>query len=156
MADAFAGRAVSLVRVQALAHNAGMRALKQLNHLGSAVLLAVVVMLAAILLLHSGGLVVDWKPKTTPYRLVSNPFIGWALVLVLGAWLLWIRKGPPLAQCVVALLLVGFVWGLAAVSALLWDAFLSPVLVCAALPVQLAAISTLRSLVNERGVAPPG
>ncbi len=133
-----------------------MRALKQLNHLGSAVLLAVVVMLAAILLLHSAGVVVDWKPKTTPYRLVSNPFIGWALVLVLGAWLLWIRKGPPLAQCVVALLLVGFVWGLAAVCALFWDAFLSPVLACAVLPVQHAAISTLRSLAQERGVAPPG
>lgn len=140
---------------QGSAHNARMRAMKQLNHLGSAVLLAVVVMLAAILLLHSGGLVVDWKPKTTPYRLVSNPFIGWALVLVLGAWLLLIRKGPPLAQCVVALLLVGFVWGLAAVTALFWDAFLSPVLVFAVLPVQLAAISTLRSLLQERGAAPP-
>ena len=127
--------------------------MKLLNHLGSAVLLAVVVMLAAILLLHSGGLVVDWKPKTTPYRLVSNPFIGWSLVLVLGVWLWWIRKGPPLAQCVAALLLVGFVWGLAAVTALFWDAFLSPVLVFAVLPVQLAAISTLRSLLQERGSA---
>ena len=38
---------------QGSAHNARMRAMKQLNHLGSAVLLAVVVMLAAILLLHS-------------------------------------------------------------------------------------------------------
>jgi hypothetical protein len=129
--------------------------MKQLNHLGSAVLLAVVVILAAILLLHSAGVVVDWKPKTTPYRLVSNPFIGWALVLVLGAWLLWIRKGPPLAQCVVALLLVGFVWGLAAVFALFWDAFLSPVLVFAALPVQHAAIGTLRSLLHERGSGAP-
>lgn len=74
-------------------------------------------------------------------------------MLVLGAWLLLIRKGPPLAQCVVALLLVGFVWGLAAVTALFWDAFLSPVLVFAVLPVQLAAISTLRSLLQERGAA---
>ena len=130
--------------------------MKQLNHLGSAVLLAVVVMLAAILLLHSGGLVGDWKPKTTPYRLVNNPFIGWSLVVVLGAWLLLIRKGPPLAQCVVALLLVGFVWGLAAVTALFWDAFLSPVLVFSVLPVQHAAISTLRSLLHERGAAAPG
>lgn len=146
----------ALARAWARAHNDQMPAMKQLNHLGSAVLLAVVVMLAAILLLHSAGVVVDWKPKTTPYRLVSNPFIGWSLVLVLGAWLLWIRKGPPLAQCVVALLLVGFVWGLAAVCALFWDAFLSPVLACAVLPVQHAAISTLRSLVHERGVAPPG
>lgn len=140
---------------QGSAHNARMRAMKQLNHLGSAVLLAVVVMLAAILLLHSGGLVVDWKPKTTPYRLVSNPFIGWSLVLVLGAWLWWIRKGPPLAQCAAALLLVGFVWGLAAVTALFWDAFLSPVLVFAVLPVQLAAISTLRSLLEGRGSGAP-
>lgn len=138
---------------QGSAHNARMRIMKQLNHLGSAVLLAVVVMLAAILLLYRAGVMVDWKPKTMPFRLISNPFIGWSLVLVLGAWLLLIRKGPLLAQCVTALLLVGFVFGLAAVTALFWDAFLSPILVFAVLPVQLAAISTLRSLVHERGVA---
>ncbi|AYM96782.1 hypothetical protein EAG14_12750 [Acidovorax sp. 1608163] len=132
-----------------------MRAMKQLNHLGSAVLLAVVVMLAAILLLHSGGLVVDWKPKTMPYRLTSNPFIGWGLVAVLGAGLLLIRKRSPLAQCVAALLLVGFVWGLAAVTSLFWDAFLSPVLALAVLPVQHAAISTLRSLLEGRGSGAP-
>ncbi|WP_162995992.1 hypothetical protein [Acidovorax sp. 1608163] len=129
--------------------------MKQLNHLGSAVLLAVVVMLAAILLLHSGGLVVDWKPKTMPYRLTSNPFIGWGLVAVLGAGLLLIRKRSPLAQCVAALLLVGFVWGLAAVTSLFWDAFLSPVLALAVLPVQHAAISTLRSLLEGRGSGAP-
>lgn len=138
---------------QGSAHNARMRIMKQLNHLGSAVLLAVVVMLAAILLLYRAGVVVDWKPKTMPFRLIGNPFIGWSLVLVLGAWLLLIRKGPLLAQCVTALLLVGFVFGLAAVTALFWDAFLSPILVFAVLPVQHAAISTLRSLVHERGVA---
>ena len=126
-----------------------MRALKHLNHLGSAGLLFAVVLLAVILLLPSLGLTVEWKPKTTPYRLVNNPFVGWCLVVVLSAGLVLIRKGQKLMQCATALVFVGLIFGLAIASSLFWDAWLSPMLVFAALPMQLSAAQILRSLAHE-------
>lgn len=126
-----------------------MRVVKHFNHLGSAGLLSAVVLLAVVLVLPSLGLTVEWKPKTTPYRLVNNPFIGWCLVGILSAGLVLIRKGPELMQCVTALVFVGLILGLAIASALFWDAWLSPMLVFAALPVQLSAAQTLVSLVRE-------
>ena len=132
-----------------------MRALKHLNHLGSAGLLFAVVLLAVILLLPSLGLTVEWKPKTTPYRLVNNPFIGWCLVVVLCAGLVLIRKGSELMQCAAALVFVGLILGLAIASALFWDAWLSPMLVFVALPIQFSAAQTLRSLGSVRKVGLP-
>ncbi len=130
-----------------------MRVIRHVNHLGSAGLLSAVLLLAVVLLLPSLGFAVEWKPKTTPYRLVNNPFIGWSLVTVLSAGLLLIRKGPELMQCVAALVFVGLILGLAIASALFWDAWLSPLLVFAALPVQLSAAQTLRSLVDANGAS---
>ncbi len=130
-----------------------MRIMKHFNHLGSAGLLSVAVLLVVILLLPALGLTVEWKPKTTPYRLVSNPFIGWCLVVVLSAGLVLIRRGPALMQCATALMFVGLILGLAIASAIFWDAWLSPMLVFAALPVQLAAAQTLRSLVHANSAS---
>jgi hypothetical protein len=123
--------------------------MKHFNHLGSAGLLCAVTLLAVVLVLPSLGLAVEWKPRTTPYRLVNSPFIGWSFVIVLSAGLLLIRKGSELMQCVTALVFVGLILGLAIASALFWDAWLSPMLVSAALPVQFAAAQALRSLVRE-------
>jgi len=127
-----------------------MHALKKLNHLGSAGLLGAAVLLLVFLLLPGLGLGVEWKPKTTPYRLASQPLIGWGLVASLGAGLVLIRMGPQLLQCVVALVFTGFILGISLVSALFWDAWLAPMLVFAALPMQTSAALALASLVRER------
>jgi hypothetical protein len=57
--------------------------------------------------------------------------------------------GAELIQCVTALIFVGMIQGLAIASALFWDAFLSPILVFAALPIQLTAAQTLKSLTQN-------
>ncbi|WP_143029182.1 hypothetical protein [Rhodoferax sp. OV413] len=124
-----------------------MRAIKHFNYLGSAGVLSAVVLITAVLLLPRLGFTVEWKPKTTAYRLVNNPFIGWSLVVVLCAGLVLIRRGSALLQCATALVFVGLIFGIAITSALFWDAWLSPMLVFAALPIQLSAAQTLRSLV---------
>jgi hypothetical protein len=128
--------------------------MKHLNHMGSSVLLALVVALFILLLLPLLGWPIEWTPKTTPYRLVNSPFIGWGLVVILSAGLWLVRKGPAIAQCVSALMLVGLVFGLALVSGLFWDAFLSPVLVFSVLPIQAAAIARLRVLVPPQADTP--
>lgn len=107
-----------------------------------------VTLLAILLLLPNLGVAMDWKPKTTPYRLVTNPFIGWCLVAVLGGGLALIRLGPQVRQCTNALLLVGLTFGLALVSGLFWDPWLCPLLVCAALPVLRSSTQTLKTLVR--------
>lgn len=131
------------------------KTLKHFNHLGSAGLLGAALLLAIVVVLPSLGWTVDWKPKTTPYRLATHPFIGWSLLVFLGAGLVLIRMGPALLQCVSALVFVGAVFGVAGVSALFWDAWLSPMLVFAALPVQLHAAQTLVSLVRDGAVHAP-
>ncbi len=125
-----------------------MPSIKHLNHLGSASLLAAVILLTAVLVMPGLGLIIDWKPKTTPWRLVSNPFIGWSLVIALSTGLALIRKGTELMQCVTALVFVGLVFGLAITSALFWDAWLAPMLVYAALPILYAAVNQLKSLAH--------
>lgn len=127
-----------------------MPTIKQLNHFSSFGLLIAVLLLAIITLLPSLGVTVAWKLNTTPYRLANNPFISWSLIIVLCAGLLLIRKGSELLQCVTALMFVGLIFGLAITSALFWDAWLSPMLVSAALPVQFSAAQTLRSLAHNR------
>lgn len=122
--------------------------MKHLNHLGSAVLLALTVFLAVILLLPALGVAINWTPKTTPHRLLANPFIAWCLVAALAGGLALIRAGTLFQQCVSALVLVGLIFGLALATGLFWDAWLSPMLVLAALPVQRAATDTLKSLVR--------
>ena len=134
-------------RCEASITHSAPQVMKHLNHMGSSVLLALAVALFILLLLPLLGLPVDWTPKTTPYRLVNSPFIGWGLFVILSAGLWLLRRGPAIAQCVSALILVWLVFGLALVSGLFWDAFLSPVLVFSVLPVQAAAIARLRALV---------
>lgn len=124
--------------------------MKHINHLGSVVLLGLAMLLAALLVLPELGIAAPWKPKTTPYRLVSDPFIGWSLVVVLGAGLALIRAGSELSQCMSALVLVGVVFGLAIVSGLFWDPWLCPALVVAVLPIQKAAIQRLQALASQR------
>lgn len=126
-----------------------MPTMKHINHLGSAALLAATVLLTVLLLLPVAGITIEWRPKTTPYRLVNNPFISWSLIVVLSAGLVLIRRGAVLIQCVTALIFVGIIQGLAIASALFWDAFLSPMLVFAALPIQLTAAQTLKSLTQN-------
>ena len=127
-----------------------MHPLKRINHLGSAVLLVLAVLLAIVLMLPELGIAPGWKPKTTLYRLVDNPFIGWSLVVALGAGLVLIRAGSELSQCMSALVLVGLVFGLAIVSGLFWDPWLCPALVVAVLPIQKAAIQRLQTLARHR------
>jgi lysylphosphatidylglycerol synthetase-like protein (DUF2156 family) len=122
--------------------------MRHINHLGSALLLFMVTLLLALLLLPSLGVTMDWQPKTTPYRLVTTPFIAWSLVAVLGAGLALIRLGSQFQQCTNALVLVGLIFGLAVVSGLFWDPWLSPTLVWAALPILRSATMTLRTLVR--------
>ena len=126
-----------------------MPAMKHINHLNSAALLSATVLLTVLLLLPLAGITIDWRPKTTPYRLVHNPFISWSLIVLLCAGLALIRKGVVLIQCVTALVFVGMIQGLAIASALFWDAWLSPMLVFAALPIQLTAAQTLKSLTHD-------
>jgi hypothetical protein len=113
-----------------------MPAMKHINHLGSAALLCATVLLTLLLLLSVAGITIEWRPKTTPYRLVNNPFISWSLIVVLCAGLVLIRRGAELIQCVTALVFVGMIQGLAIASALFWDAWLSPMLVFATLPIR--------------------
>ncbi|WP_218386170.1 hypothetical protein [Acidovorax sp. sic0104] len=127
-----------------------MHPMKRINHLNSVALLALAVLLAVILVLPELGIAAGWKPKTTPYRLVSNPFIGWSLVVVLGAGLVLIRAGSELSQCMSALVFVGLVFGLAIATGLFWDPWLSPALVFAVLPIQKAATQGLQSLASSR------
>lgn len=123
-----------------------MHLARRINHLGSAPLLAVTVLIAILLVLPELGLAPGWKPKTTPYRLVSNPFIGWSLVLVLSAGLALIRAGSELVQCASALVFVGLVFGLAIATGLFWDPWLCPALVFATLPIQKSATQKLHAL----------
>lgn len=120
--------------------------MKRFNHLGSATLLLLATLLTILLVLQGLGVAMDWRPQTTPFRLVTNPFIGWCLVAVLAAGLALIRLGSRMQQCMSALLLVGLVFGLSIASGLFWDPWLSWMLVCAALPVLRNATSTLKAL----------
>ncbi|HEY8876960.1 MAG TPA: hypothetical protein VIN03_05300 [Roseateles sp.] len=120
--------------------------MKKLNHQGSAVLLVLTLLLATLMALSALGLNGDWKPKTTPYRLVNEPFIGWSLIVVLTVGLVLIRKGPELLQCVSALVFVGVIFGLAMASAFFWDGWLGPILANAAAPMLRSAVMTLKSL----------
>lgn len=132
-----------------------MRLLKSLNHMGSGPLLAAAVLVAVVMLLPSLGLEVPWTPRTTPHRLVHQPFVGWSLVVVMGAGLLFIRRGNALQQCVHALLLVGALFAAAMISGLFWDAWLSPMLVSASLPILFAAVQSLQAQVQARDAKRP-
>ncbi len=128
-----------------------MRGFKSLNHLGSGPLLAATVLVMAVMLLPHLGVEVPWTARTTPHRLVHQPFIGWSLGILMGATLLLIRRGNALQQCVTALVMVGALFALAMVSALFWDAWLSPMLVSTTLPIQFAAVQSLQAQVLGQG-----
>ncbi len=119
--------------------------MKHLNHRGSAGVLAFALLLAALMILSTLGVNGDWKPKTTPWRLVNEPFIGWALLVFLGAGLAFIRAGTETVQCVNALLFVGMLSGLGLASGLFWDAWLFTALTATAMPVLQSARQTLQS-----------
>lgn len=120
--------------------------MKHLNHRGSGFLLAVTVALAALMLLSALGIDGDWKPKTTPFRLVNEPFIGWSLTLVLIAGLVMIRIGDELAQCVSALVFAGLIFGLALVTGFFWDPWLTYPLSISAGPIVRSAAQTLKTM----------
>lgn len=127
--------------------------MKHLNHRGSAFLLALTVALAALMLLSALGIKGDWKPKTTPFRLVNDPFAGWSLLIVLCMGQVIIRLSDELTQCVSALVFGGVILGLRMTTSLFWDPFLSCYLGYGAVPMLYSASQMLKSLTALRGGA---
>jgi hypothetical protein len=130
--------------------------MKHINHIGSASLLVLALLLLVLALLPMFGLEIHWKPNTTPHRLATDSFTTWSLFSVLGLGLLMIRVGSPLQQCISALVFFGVVSGLAITSALYWDPWLPAVLVFAALPVLRSASGTLATLSRQMAVEAHG
>lgn len=119
--------------------------MNRLNHLGSAALLAALAGLLTLMLLPVLGVALEWKPQTMPHRLLSQPFVGWGLVVVLAVGLLLIRQGSRLQQCTTALVLVGVVFGLGLASGFFWDPWLCPLLIWSAQPMLRAATRDLQA-----------
>ncbi|MGM9484453.1 hypothetical protein ACS5PN_24875 [Roseateles sp. NT4] len=129
--------------------------MKHLNHRGSAALLAVTLLLAILLVLSAFGINGDWKAKTTPWRLVNDPFAGWTLLILLSAGLALIRTGKEAVQCFSAVLFAGALFGVGLVSALFWDPWLPNMLLLATLPMLRSAAQTLLAPDPDGKRAPP-
>lgn len=120
--------------------------MKHVNHRGSGLLLSILLIVAAVMLASTAGLVAPGAANTTMHRLVANPLVSWSLIVVLAVGVSLIRIGSEFVQATNALLLVGIVLGGALAIGLFWDGWLSSMLVFAALPLQRSALQTLNSL----------
>ncbi|MEC5388217.1 hypothetical protein VVD49_20955 [Uliginosibacterium sp. H3] len=122
----------------------------KMNTQGSGFLSGLFLVLLAIMLTPHLGLELPWTPRTTPYRLAHAPLAGWSLAIAMGAGLACLWRSNGIARDVTGLILSGGLLATALISALFFDAFLSPLLVFATMPVLRASVLGVGQKVASR------